>query len=129
MAGSGGFDKVVFTISVNGATVATETVNSLAGLASFNDSVIDLGARADSTALLFDLSVAYTSTGGGDAFDGNIIVGNAAAQGAQSAAVPEVREEARFNAQPQFVPEPSTWAMVFVGAAALGLFRRRSRRN
>jgi len=124
-AGSGGFDKIVFAISVGGAPVVSDTLTSLAALGSLNDSVIDLGARADSTALLVDLSVAYTSTGGGDGFDGNIIFGNAAAQPAAPGAVPELKGAAPLSAPNPQVPEPSTWLLLVVGAGAALLGRRR----
>ncbi len=125
--GSGGFQSMVFTISVAGTTVATESFTSLSTLESFNDYIVYLGALQSSTALAIDFNLAYTSTGGGDSFDGSFVFGNAAAAPPSPAAVPAGGGSAQLSGQPLVIPEPSTWILLAAAAAVLVGVRRRRR--
>jgi hypothetical protein len=129
-AGSGGFDQLVLTILVGGATEETQTFTSLAAaVAFFGDDVLDLGTLPDSSSLSVDFNLAYTSTGGGDGFDSELVFGAAAAQAPKAAVVPAVGGAAPFSPA-IMAPEPSTWMLLLVvswGAVLLVTGRRRRR--
>ncbi len=108
--------------------VETQTFTSLASaVAFFNDDVLDLGALPDSSSLSVDFNLAYTSTGGGDGFDSELVFGAAAAQAPKAAPMPAVSGAAPFSEPTPMVPEPSAWMLLVVswGAALLAVSRRR----
>jgi hypothetical protein len=90
----------------------------------FSDDVIDLGALPDSSALPVDFNLAYTSKGGGDGFDSDLVFGAGAAQAPAAA---KASGAAQLDVQPRFVPEPSTWVLMIAGGAALLGVRKRRR--
>jgi hypothetical protein len=106
-AGGLGFQSMEFTIIANGVEILDSTFRSLAVAESFfRDNVINLGSDFGPD---IDLTFGYTLVAeGSGGFGFDFALGGA-------------------NLQP--VPEVSTWAMMLVGLAGLGLMSRRGSRK
>jgi hypothetical protein len=109
LAGTGtsdsGFESIVLTITENGSpSPITYEFDDLASAESFfDDNVISLGALPAEADLSLDFNVAFTTSGGNDAFDGELIFGDP-------------------------IPEPSSIGLIAGGAILLlfGHFRNRA---
>jgi len=96
-----GFDSLTFNILLNGATVDTETFDTLAAAQLyFEDQVVGLGEISADTTLEFQFDL--TSANINDEFATEFAVAN--------------------------VPEPGTWTMLLMGTAGLGLVYRQKRK-
>lgn len=106
-AGGAGFQSMDFTIEANGVEILDTTFRSLSIAESFfRDNLIDLGSDFGPE---IDLTFGYTLVAdGAGGFGFDLALGGAV---------------------PQAVPEPSTWAMMLIGFAGLGLAGHRSARR
>jgi hypothetical protein len=106
VAGAGtsdsGFENIVLTITEDGSP-NTYTFNDLADAESFfDDNVLSLGALPVEPDLSLDFNLAFTTSGGNDAFDGELIFGDP-------------------------IPEPSSTGLLAGGAILLLLGHSRNR--
>jgi hypothetical protein len=98
-----GFQSLDFQYTVDGNTVDKTFATLNAAQNYFNDKVINLGALPSETNLNISFNLDLSSTGGGDGFNGELLVG--------------------------VVPEPSTWAFLVVGFLLLVVGQRWRKRS
>jgi hypothetical protein len=98
-----GFQSLDFQYTVDGNTVDKTFATLNAAQNYFNDKVINLGALPSETNLNISFNLDLSSTGGGDGFNGELLVG--------------------------VVPEPASWIFMLGGMALLAAAQRFGRRK